>query len=78
MTPRSAPPDRIIALFVAGLLAFSYPLLSTVDRLWLPFGVPVLIVYLFGVWAAIVALTALIAWRTPADPSNAPREPEDR
>ena len=48
--------QRLVALFVLGCLLLSYPLLSlfnTGGTLW---GIPLLYIYLFGAWAALIAL----------------------
>lgn len=52
--------QRLIALFVLGLLLFNYPLLSlfSVDALLL--GVPVLYLYLFSAWGGFVWLLSRI------------------
>ncbi len=55
--------EQIIILFVAGVLALNYPLLSLVDRLLLLFGIPLLYLYLFLIWLAIILFMALIAER---------------
>jgi len=52
--------QRLVALFVLGCLLFSYPLLSlfnTGGTLW---GIPLLYVYLFGAWGALIALMVLV------------------
>ena len=58
---------------VAGFLLFGaclvWPLLSIANRPVLFLGIPVMVLYLFGVWAAIVILLVLEARR--------PRGPED-
>jgi hypothetical protein len=48
-------------LFTALLL---WPLLSIPNRAHLLGGIPVLVLYLFVVWAAIVAVLAWAAWRS--------------
>ncbi len=50
--------QRLIALFLAALMALNYPLLS----LWSPqatvFGLPLLPVALFGLWAVLIGAMA--------------------
>ena len=46
--------QRLVALFLLGLLAFGFPLLSLFSLPRLLFGVPVLYLYLFGLWLAII------------------------
>lgn len=55
--------QRLVALFVLGWVMLNYPLLSVfnVHSAWL--GIPVLYLYVFGVWAAVIALMAWIAER---------------
>lgn len=51
--------QRLAALFVAGWLVFSFPLLGIWDRDATLFGVPLFVVALFVLW---LALTAVLAW----------------
>ena len=57
--------QRLLALFGAGVLLFNFPLL----RLWLSertvFGLPLLPVALFGAWALLIALLAVLMERRP-------------
>jgi hypothetical protein len=55
--------SRLVALFLAGVLAFGYPLLSLFNVPETVFGVPVLYAYLFGSWAILIALLAALAPR---------------
>jgi hypothetical protein len=55
--------ENIVVLFIAGVLALNYPLLSSADRLLLPLGIPLLYLYIFLVWLAIIVLMALIVER---------------
>jgi hypothetical protein len=52
---------RVVAVFLLGCLAFGYPLLALVNVPATVLGVPVLYVYVFGAWAALILL---IAWAT--------------
>ena len=54
---------RLVALFLAGVLLFNYPLLALFDRAATAFGIPVLYVYIFGAWALLIALLALVVER---------------
>ena len=56
--------QRLVALFVLGSLLFSYPLLSLFDVGGMLLGIPLLYVYLFGAWAALIALMALVVERS--------------
>ena len=55
--------QRLIALFVVGLLAFGYPLLSLFSVPRLVFGVPLLYLYLFGAWLLIIFAAAWLLER---------------
>lgn len=50
---------RLLALFALGLLLLNAPLLSIFDRPVVVFGLPLLYLYVFAVWLALVAA---IAW----------------
>jgi hypothetical protein len=53
---------RFTAVGVLGLLLVNYPLVSLVDHAGRRvLGVPLLWAYLFAVWAALIALLAVIA-----------------
>lgn len=52
-----------LALFLAGIVAFTPPLLMVFDRKGTVFGLPVLYLYLFACWALLVALAGRIAVR---------------
>lgn len=64
--------ELMIVLFVSAALALNYPLLSLVDRLLLPLGIPLLYLYLFIVWLAVIALMALLAERSEAHHDDRP------
>lgn len=51
--------DWLLLLFVAGCLAFNYPLLALFDRLLLPLGIPVLYLYLYGFWLVLIIVLAV-------------------
>jgi hypothetical protein len=48
--------ERLLAIFCCAVLLFNYPLLSLVDLPPLILGVPVLYLYLFGVWGGLIFL----------------------
>ena len=54
---------RLVAIFVAGWLAFAYPVLAVFNVRGTVFGVPVFFLYLFCAWAAIIAVTAFVVRR---------------
>jgi len=55
--------QRLAALFLAGLLLWFSPLALRFEHAGTLLGVPVLYVYLFGVWAVLVLVAALILAR---------------
>jgi len=55
--------QQLVGLFLLGCLLFNYPLITLFDRPVLVLGVPLLYAYLFGAWALVIALVAVIAER---------------
>ena len=56
--------QRLVAVFIAGLLLLDHPLLSLFDRPLWPAGIPLLHLYLFVVWAGLVIAIAWIVERS--------------
>ncbi len=56
--------ERLVALVLLGVLLFNEPLLGLFDRLQLWLGIPLLYLYLFTAWGALILLAALILERT--------------
>ena len=54
---------RQLALFLVGTLLLNFPVLAIVDRIRLPDGAPLTFYYLVAVWLAMIACSALVAWR---------------
>lgn len=52
--------QRLVALFLLGCLLFNYPLLKLFAREGEVFGIPLLYVYVFSVWALLIGLMALV------------------
>lgn len=67
--------DRLIALFLLGVLAISPPLLAVFRVDAFIADMPVLFFYLFGAWALLVAFLALIIEARRAEMPEPP--PED-
>jgi len=63
MTNRAVQAQRLVALFVLGWLLFSFPLLSLFNSGGTVFGIPVLYAWLFGVWAALIAVMVFVVER---------------
>jgi membrane protein implicated in regulation of membrane protease activity len=55
--------DRLIGLFLLALLLLNPPLLLLFGRGGMLFGLPLLYLYLFGTWLAIIAAVAWISVR---------------
>jgi hypothetical protein len=64
MPSEVSPTARVIAVFLLGCLAFGYPLLALVNVPARVLGVPVLYLYVFGAWAALILLIAWAVSRT--------------
>ena len=61
--------ELVVACFLLFGACLVWPLLAIANRPTLVFGVPSLVLYLFGLWAAMVLVGALLAHRA--------RPPED-
>jgi hypothetical protein len=59
MTRESKLNKRLVALFLLGCVLFNYPILSLFNWEVPIFGLPLLLVYIFGVWGLVIGLTAL-------------------
>ncbi|MBK6871781.1 MAG: hypothetical protein IPJ14_01025 [Kineosporiaceae bacterium] len=55
---------RLTAVGVLAFLLLNYPLLSVADHEHRVFGVPVLWLYLFGVWSVLILVLRAIVRRT--------------
>ena len=60
---RSLGRQRLLALFVAGLLLFNFPLLALWDRDAMLFGVPLFPAALFLIWALLIAAIGVLTER---------------
>lgn len=58
MLRRTVRRDRMVGLFVAGVLLFNPPIVNLVGGT--VFGWPALYLYLFGIWIALIAVAAFI------------------
>jgi hypothetical protein len=68
--------ERSVAAFLLGFLALNAPILSIFNAEVRLFGIPLLYLYLFLVWSAVVVLTAMISGLRPrAKTDRAPEEP---
>ena len=55
--------QRLAAIFLLGCFLLNYPILSLFDRRGAIAGIPLLYAYLFGAWALVIGLLALVAER---------------
>jgi len=53
--------ERLLAAFLFALLALNPPILSIFSARLFIFGIPVLFLYLFLVWAAIIVVLAWVS-----------------
>ncbi len=60
MTKDGTRTKRVIGLFLLGYVLFNYPLITLVNLPRMFVGIPLLYVYLFGVWLLLIILTAMI------------------
>ena len=56
--------ERLAGLFLLGCLLFNFPLLGLFNVPATILGVPVVYAYLFGAWALLIALVALVIERS--------------
>lgn len=56
--------ERLIALFMLGVVLFTPPFLGIFNLPDRTFGIPTLYLYLFGAWTALIVLVALAAERS--------------
>jgi len=76
MSGTGTPGERWVVLFLLGALAFSPPLLSIFSVDAMIFGIPVLYVYLFAAWGALIALAVIVAKRHHRPERAARRDPK--
>ncbi|MGD9310156.1 MAG: hypothetical protein PVG51_13505 [Desulfosarcina sp.] len=66
MTRDKVNGQRLIGLFLVGVLLFNFPLLYLFNQPLLIVGIPILYLYLFTAWALIIVLMLVIS-RTKAE-----------
>ena len=62
MSTTSAAPARLVGLFLLAVLLFNYPLLAAFGAGSIG-GIPLIYVYLFAAWLAVIVLAALVLRR---------------
>ncbi|HSD61180.1 MAG TPA: hypothetical protein VLC55_10040 [Burkholderiales bacterium] len=60
MNRSSIKGQRLGALFIIGLLMFNYPLLFLFNSALELLGIPLLYAYIFGAWATLIGVMALV------------------
>jgi hypothetical protein len=71
--------ERLVALFILGVVLFNPPFLSIFNRSAHLFGVPLLYLYLVLAWALLIALTGLLVERAEeGGESVSPRSDDTR
>lgn len=65
-TPAPRTVSAAVLVPLLGLLLWMPPLLGLFAAPWRPFGVPLVVVYLFGVWLALIAAAWALAQRLDA------------
>ncbi len=56
--------QRLVAVFLLGMLLFNYPLLALFNSAAKAFGIPMLYAYVFVSWALLIGLLALVVGRS--------------
>ena len=63
MSPIRRKIQRLLVLFILGLLALNYPLITLFSKTTFLFGIPLLYLYLFTFWIFFIAAIALVVER---------------
>ncbi len=56
--------ERLVAIFLLGLLLFNYPVLALFNRPTEALGIPLLYAYVFLAWLLLIGLLALVIERS--------------
>jgi hypothetical protein len=59
--------DAILAVTVLAALLLLPPILPFFDRPTTLFGMPLIVVYVFGVWLAVIAIGWVLSWQLQPD-----------
>ncbi len=60
MLKSSMKGQRLVALFLIGMLLFNYPVLFLFNSGGTILGIPLLYAYIFAAWGGLIALMALV------------------
>ena len=55
--------QKLVAVFLLGIVLFNYPILSLFNRAASAFDIPVVYAYIFLAWGSLIALVAWIVVR---------------
>jgi hypothetical protein len=72
---RQQSKEYIVILFIVGIVAINYPMLELFDRPWMPFGVPLLYLYLYLVWFALIVLLVVVVQHSEVGGPDQARPP---
>ena len=64
MTPENKKSKRLVALFLFGFVLLNYPILSLLNINVTVFGLPLVYIYIFGIWGLLIFLSALVMSRS--------------
>jgi len=70
MTPDNRKSKRLVALFLFGFALLNYPILSLLNLDITVFGIPLVYIYIFGVWGLLIFLSALVMSRSKKRVNN--------
>ena len=63
MTPENRKSKRLVALFLFGFVWLNYPILSLFHLDITILGLPLVYIYIFGIWVLLIFLSALVMSR---------------
>lgn len=72
---RQQSKESIVVLFVVGVLALNYPFLNLFDRAWMPLGIPLLYLYMYLLWLALIVALIVIVKHSPLPPVEQEQPP---
>jgi len=70
MTPENKKSKRLVALFLFGFVLLNYPILSLLNLNISVFGLPLVYIYIFGIWGLLIFLAALVMSRSKEHINN--------
>jgi len=64
MSPENRKSKRLVALFLFGFVLLNYPILSLLNINITVYGLPLVYIYIFGIWGLLIFLSALVMSRS--------------